>query len=149
MLEEAIALAGEAHVGQRDKVGGPYILHPLRVMLRLQGETEQIVGILHDVVEGAADKSYGVQVAKLAGLPPAAVERAREVLTRLEQDADGADALGGLPLFSAPRPAAKAAPSKIDKAVAAIDIDDLSPRAALDLLYELKAIAHQTKSKET
>lgn len=51
MLEKAIALAVEAHVGQRDKLGGPYILHPLRVMLRLQGETEKIVGILHDVVE--------------------------------------------------------------------------------------------------
>lgn len=51
MLEKAIALAVEAHKGQREKLGAPYILHPLRVMLRLQGETDQIVGILHDVVE--------------------------------------------------------------------------------------------------
>ena len=51
MLEKAIALAVEAHKGQRNKLAGPYILHPLRVMLRLQGETEQIVGVLHDVVE--------------------------------------------------------------------------------------------------
>lgn len=50
-LEEAIALAVEAHKGQVDKSGQPYILHPLRVMFRLQGENEKIVGILHDVVE--------------------------------------------------------------------------------------------------
>lgn len=50
-LEHAIALAVEAHKGQVDKYGQPYILHPLRVMFRLDGETEKIVGILHDVVE--------------------------------------------------------------------------------------------------
>jgi len=54
---------------------------------------------LHDVRPGAADKSYGVQVAKLAGLPPAAVARAREVLNKLEADHDGQkDSLGALPL---------------------------------------------------
>ena len=50
-LEDAIRLAVEAHHGQRDKVGQPYILHPLRVMFRLTTEAEQIVGVLHDVVE--------------------------------------------------------------------------------------------------
>jgi len=105
-----------------------------------EGEEVELV-FLHDVADGAADKSYGVQVAKLAGLPIAAVERAKDVLARLEADADGADALGGLPLFSAPKPAAKAKPSRIDKAVADMDVDDLSPREALDLLYELKTIA--------
>lgn len=50
-LEDAIALAVKMHQGQVDKVGQPYILHPLRVMFRLEGETAQIVGILHDVVE--------------------------------------------------------------------------------------------------
>lgn len=99
---------------------------------------------LHDVRPGAADKSYGVQVAKLAGLPPAAVKRAREVLTRLETDADGKNAtenaLGGLPLFSAPAPAAKPRPSQIDNAIANLDVDSLSPREALDVLYELKML---------
>lgn len=100
---------------------------------------------LHDVQAGAADKSYGVQVAKLAGLPQAAVERAREVLTRLETEADEANdglgaSLGGLPLFAAPKPVAKAKPSAVDAAIAALDIDDLSPREALDLLYELKSV---------
>jgi (p)ppGpp synthase/HD superfamily hydrolase len=50
-LEQAIALAVEAHGGQKDKYGQPYILHPLRVMFRLEGELERMVGILHDVVE--------------------------------------------------------------------------------------------------
>ncbi len=50
-LEEAIALAVKVHQGQVDKYGRPYILHPLRVMFRLESEVEQIVGILHDVVE--------------------------------------------------------------------------------------------------
>ena len=50
-LERAIEIAAEAHRGQADKAGEPYILHPLRVMLRVRGETERIVAILHDVVE--------------------------------------------------------------------------------------------------
>jgi len=50
-LEDAIAFAVEAHHGQKDKNGQPYILHPLRVMLRLESERERIVGVLHDVIE--------------------------------------------------------------------------------------------------
>src|SRR5687767_2629355 len=50
-LERAIAIAAQAHAGQVDKAGQPYILHPLRVMLRLATEEERIVGVLHDVVE--------------------------------------------------------------------------------------------------
>ena len=93
---------------------------------------------LHDVRPGAADKSYGVQVAKLAGLPHAAVERARAVLERLESDQDSTpDKLGALPLFSTPPPV-KAPPSAVETALAQLDVDTLSPRAALDLLYELK-----------
>ncbi len=95
---------------------------------------------LHDVQPGAADKSYGVQVAKLAGLPEAAVSRARDVLDKLEQDHDNAqDKLGNLPLFAATPQPARREPSVIDKAIAALDIDDMSPRGALDFLYELKA----------
>jgi (p)ppGpp synthase/HD superfamily hydrolase len=50
-LERAIALAAEAHAGQVDKAGAPYILHPLRVMLRLASVEERIAAVLHDVVE--------------------------------------------------------------------------------------------------
>lgn len=50
-LERAIAIAAGAHAGQTDKAGEPYILHPLRVMLAVQGAEERIVAVLHDVVE--------------------------------------------------------------------------------------------------
>jgi len=102
-------------------------------------EWEGELVFLHDLRPGPADKSYGVQVAKLAGLPAAAVERARAVLETLEAEQDGApDRLGALPLFSAPRPAQPRQPSKVETALAQLDVDSLSPRAALDLLYELK-----------
>ena len=58
-LERAIRIAVEAHVGQKDKAGQPYILHPMRIMLRMRTETEMIVGILHDVVEDNNDWSIG------------------------------------------------------------------------------------------
>ena len=95
---------------------------------------------LHDVKPGAADKSYGVQVARLAGLPEAAVERARAVLTRLETEHDSTqDSLKGLPLFTtAPAPAAQK-PSDIELAIGALDLDTLSPRDAQDILYDLRA----------
>ena len=94
---------------------------------------------LHDVRPGAADKSYGVQVAKLAGLPAQAVARARDVLDRLESDHDKAsDNLGGLPLFTAAPAPIKMEPSDIEKAIASVDIDSLSPRDALEFLYDLK-----------
>ena len=57
-LEKAIKIAVEAHTGQVDKGGNPYILHPLRVMLSLDLEEERIVGVLHDVVEDCAPKGY-------------------------------------------------------------------------------------------
>lgn len=50
-LEKAIAIAAQAHQGQKDKVGAPYILHPLRMMLKMDDEKEMIAAILHDVVE--------------------------------------------------------------------------------------------------
>lgn len=94
---------------------------------------------LHDVQPGAADKSYGIQVAKLAGLPSRAVARAREVLTQLEDSHDGAqESLGALPLFSAQAPVPQQAQSQIDAAIKRLDIDALTPRDALDLLYDLK-----------
>jgi len=95
---------------------------------------------LHDVRAGAADKSYGVQVAKLAGLPKAAVDRARAVLNRLEKEQDEmGDRLGNLPLFAAPPPhPAPRTPSAVELALRDLDVNELSPRAALDLIYELK-----------
>lgn len=57
-LERAIAIAAEAHAGQTDKAGAPYILHPLRVMLSLETQLERIVGVLHDVVEDGPDWTF-------------------------------------------------------------------------------------------
>ncbi len=65
-LEDAIALAVQAHRGQRDKVGQPYILHALRVMLRLETEHERMVGVLHDVVE---DTPYTLDELRRLGYP--------------------------------------------------------------------------------
>ena len=57
-LDRAIYIAVAAHAGVTDKAGAPYVLHPLRVMLSLESEVAQIVGILHDVVEDAPDWSF-------------------------------------------------------------------------------------------
>lgn len=61
-LQEAIALAVNAHRGQVDKAGEPYILHPLRVMLSLEAHDDRIVGVLHDVVEDSRDRPLADQV---------------------------------------------------------------------------------------
>jgi DNA mismatch repair protein MutS len=107
------------------------------------------VVFLHEVVPGAADRSYGVQVAKLAGLPPAVIDRAKVVLAELEAEDRTSPArrlIDDLPLFSAaarapapPRP--DAALAAVHDALAALNPDDLSPREALEALYRLKMLA--------
>jgi len=111
-------------------------------------EHEGEVIFLHEVKRGAADRSYGVQVAKLAGLPSAVVERARIVLDALEKgEREGGTAqkalIDDLPLFSATPPPATtpARESDLDKRIAEILPDDLTPREALNLIYELKGLA--------
>jgi (p)ppGpp synthase/HD superfamily hydrolase len=81
-LEDAISLAVEAHRGHRDKAGQPYILHPLRVMFRLEGETERIVGVLHDVVE---DSHYTLDDLRQMGYSEKIVE-AIDHLSRREDE---------------------------------------------------------------
>jgi DNA mismatch repair protein MutS len=101
---------------------------------------------LHEVAPGAADRSYGIQVAKLAGLPPKVVARAEEVLLSLEEsDAKGSltDLAADLPLFQdmAERPTSvRAQSSPLDDALGDINPDQLSPREALEALYKLKAL---------
>ncbi|WP_246333179.1 DNA mismatch repair protein MutS [Aureimonas mangrovi] len=107
-------------------------------------EWEGEVVFLHEVKAGVADRSYGIQVAKLAGLPPAVVERARHVLKQLEKGGRGerrAAFVDDLPLFSAVR-AAPAAPEPDPRlaALEALDPDALSPREALEALYRLKSL---------
>jgi DNA mismatch repair protein MutS len=98
---------------------------------------------LHEAGPGPADRSYGVQVAKLAGVPPAVVARARQVLDRLESESVSHQDLAELPLFaaSAPTAAARSGPSAVEEALAAFDLDGMSPREAMDALYRLKSLA--------
>jgi (p)ppGpp synthase/HD superfamily hydrolase len=77
-LEDAIALASQAHRGQVDKAGKPYILHPLRVMLRQEAEAAQIVAVLHDVLE---DTGVTLEGLRAAGYRPEICE-AVDCLTR-------------------------------------------------------------------
>ncbi|HEX8703169.1 MAG TPA: GTP pyrophosphokinase [Myxococcaceae bacterium] len=79
-LEDAIALAVEAHRGQRDKAGQTYILHPLRVMMRLETEAERMAAILHDVVE---DTPYTLERLRELGYPQEVLQ-ALECLTKRE-----------------------------------------------------------------
>jgi DNA mismatch repair protein MutS len=101
--------------------------------------------LLHELGRGPADRSYGIAVAKLAGIPPHVLARAKSVLERLEKgraETGGlAAGLGDLPLFSAALDAAEAKVDKLREKLTGLDIDALSPRGALDLLYELKEAA--------
>ncbi len=97
---------------------------------------------LHEAGPGPADRSYGVQVAKLAGVPASVVARARDVLERLERDAAGPANLDDLPLFAATTVAAgeRAGPSAAEEALRVMDPDGMSPREAMDALYRLKGL---------
>jgi DNA mismatch repair protein MutS len=110
-------------------------------------EWEGEVVFLHEVGPGAADRSYGIQVARLAGLPEPVLARARQVLTVLEQRSAGtasssqrASVLDDLPLFAhqpASRPVEK---DPVHIALDAVRPDEMTPKQAIDLLYELKKI---------
>jgi DNA mismatch repair protein MutS len=94
---------------------------------------------LHEVTAGVADRSYGIHVAKLAGLPSAVVVRAEEVLKALEEGREGHKPLAridDLPLFGASAPVPKT--SAVEDALKAIEPDALSPKEALEVLYDLK-----------
>ncbi len=118
--------------------------HTMRVK-----EWQEDVIFLHEVVPGAADRSYGIHVARLAGLPAPVVTRAEQVLHALESgEQSGAVTrlADDLPLFTVAGSAAgqagePAAPSAAEQALAEIDADELTPRAALELIYRLKRLA--------
>jgi DNA mismatch repair protein MutS len=108
-------------------------------------EWEGEVIFLHEVREGAADRSYGVQVARLAGLPPAVVERAKVILEALEKgdrERPSRALIDDLPLFrsvaEAPPPLPQ--PSAAEARLREISPDELSPREALALIYELRGL---------
>ena len=113
-------------------------------------EWQDEIVFLHRVRPGVADRSYGIQVAKLAGLPAKVVTRAGDVLRRLERNSrrnGGADrVLEDLPLFAAvppdlaPQPEKRRGPTALETLIDSTNVDELTPRAALDLLYRIKEL---------
>ena len=112
------------------------------------------VVFLHEVLPGSADRSYGIQVAKLAGLPPPVIARAKAVLAKLEAQDRGQTARAladDLPLFAVPsRAAAEPAPpseaEQLIETLKAMHPDEMSPREALEALYRLKSLLGKTPS---
>ncbi|MEZ2130919.1 MULTISPECIES: DNA mismatch repair protein MutS [unclassified Sinorhizobium] len=153
----SIAWAAVEHLHEANRCRGLFAthFHELTVLseklARLSNATMRVkewdgdVIFLHEVGPGAADRSYGIQVARLAGLPPSVVARAREVLTRLE-DADrknpASQLIDDLPLFQVAvrreEATGKRGPSKLEETVKALNPDEMTPREALDALYDLK-----------
>ncbi len=104
------------------------------------------VVFLYRIVDGGADHSYGIQVAKLAGLPPKVITRAREILESLES---GTPAVSGLPeqlyLFG---PSSPPQPSRVEQELESVDVDALSPRDAQDFLYHLKHLLNKPRHEK-
>jgi DNA mismatch repair protein MutS len=106
------------------------------------------VVFLHEVLPGSADRSYGIQVARLAGLPHRVIARAKSVLARLEAKDRGQTARAladDLPLFAVPareatEPSPPSAADQLLEAVRALHPDELSPREALEALYQLRKL---------
>ncbi|MDG1859302.1 MAG: hypothetical protein P8I94_09375, partial [Emcibacteraceae bacterium] len=161
----SIAWAAVEHLHEVNKARGLFATH-YHEMTALSDKLKQLalyymkvkewdgeVIFLHEVAAGSADRSYGIQVAKLAGLPAVVVERATQVLHSLEQGGeDGQGVAQGqkmealsneLPLFSAVQEKVRmpnAEPSKVDKEMDKINPDELSPKDALELIYHLKGL---------
>ncbi|MDG2521483.1 DNA mismatch repair protein MutS [Caulobacter segnis] len=116
------------------------LAHVSNLSLRAKEWNGELV-FLHEVASGPADRSYGVHVARLAGVPTPVVARAREVLERLESEAHAPARLDDLPLFAATAPEpVRTGPSPMEKALAELDVDGMSPREALDALYRLRTL---------
>jgi DNA mismatch repair protein MutS len=149
----AIAWAAVEHLSEKNRSRALFATHyhemtalaerleSLACVTMRVSEWKDTIVFLHEVAPGAADRSYGIHVAKLAGLPAAVIARAGEVLRALEDGREGHKPLAridDLPLFSAQAPAAPRK-SPLEDALREISPDSLSPRDALALLYALKA----------
>jgi DNA mismatch repair protein MutS len=119
------------------------LAHVANLSLRAKEWNGDLV-FLHEARPGPADRSYGVQVAKLAGVPPAVVTRAREVLERLEGQTSSPARLDDLPLFAAAAepqaPVFKPIPCEVELALTELDLDGMSPREAMEALYRLRGL---------
>jgi DNA mismatch repair protein MutS len=104
-------------------------------------ESGDDIVFLHEIQPGPASRSYGVQVARLAGMPPALIRQARATLEALERQQEASDPQ--VDLFAAAAAPAPAAASPVEEALQALDPDKLSPREALDALYRLKTLTER------
>jgi DNA mismatch repair protein MutS len=123
---------------------GDTLAHTVNMTMRVSEHLGEVV-FLHDVAPGAADRSYGVQVARLAGLPDMVIERASAVLQLLENKEKTANISAiseQLPLFSSPRLHIRdpQAESEVEKRLASLAPDELTPKEALQLIYELREL---------
>lgn len=114
--------------------------------MKIKEFNDEVV-FLHEVIPGAADRSYGIHVAKLAGLPPVVIKRAEQVLDALEHDKKNQkinDLADDLPLFASVQKKVAEEEverfSPVEKALEAVNPDELTPREALEKLYEIKAL---------
>ena len=111
---------------------------------------DQII-FLHKVIFGTADRSYGIHVARLAGLPDSVISRASEVLSLLEQASDRkkpSEMIEELPLFAAMRPQSvrpSGKDSALERAFKELHLDELTPKEALDALYALKDLEDKSE----
>ena len=152
----SIAWAAVEHLHEANRCRGLFAthFHELTVLSeklgRLSNATMRVkewdgeVIFLHEVGPGAADRSYGIQVARLAGLPPSVVARAKDVLAKLE-DADrknpASQLIDDLPLFQVAvrrEELQRAGPSKAEEMLKGLNPDDMTPREAMEALYALK-----------
>ncbi|MEY4562208.1 MAG: hypothetical protein RLZZ618_1485, partial [Pseudomonadota bacterium] len=149
---DGLALAGAiaTHLHERNKAFTLFathyfeltefpVKHPQAVNVHVSAaESGDDIVFLHDIQPGPASKSYGVQVARLAGMPQVLVRQAHATLDALETHKQAAQAQ--IDLFAAAKPAPAAEPSATDRALAGINPDMLSPKEALDALYKLKSL---------
>lgn len=154
----SIAWACVEHLHEANKCRGLFATH-YHELTALSAKLERLacyslavkewkgdIVFMHSIVQGSADHSYGIHVAKLAGLPPAVISRARSVLDILEaSEQSGAikTLSDDLPLFSTAMNdhAQEAIKSPLQKEIEAISPDDLSPKEALELIYKLKSLS--------
>ena len=147
---DGLALAGAiaSHLHDRNKAFTLFATHyfeltefPLKHSQAVNvhvsaAENGDDIVFLHDIQPGPASRSYGVQVARLAGMPATLVRQARNTLAALETSKEAASAQ--VDLFAAPAAAPVPEPSEVDRALAGINPDMLSPKEALEALYRLK-----------
>ena len=116
-------------------------VHNVHVAVHEEGDD---IVFEHRIVDGPSDRSYGIHVAQLAGLPPAVVMRAEHLLTELEQPIIGIGSNGAAPQF---QPTLFAVPSEVEAELTTLDVDGLTPIEAIQKLYELRQRAAEANSK--